>query len=173
MVFGDAKRMVEDMMNEVDYQCAMKREKIPRMYSATQTSVPHEKLMMLPLAPAIANEISLDYHLRLEMIRIGHGNEYHLGSVTQAVLTAMMFSRTRGANVRKGLFAEAKAAVVRCRRTGLETGIWVVDNEAYALFGEILTLFDQQLAVVPLVEFASAHEQLEKLLERGHACRQK
>ncbi|SAL88549.1 Fis family transcriptional regulator [Caballeronia choica] len=143
------------------------------MPSAAQTFAPHEKLMMLPLAPAIANEISLDYHLRLEMIRIGHGNEYHLGSVTQAVLTAMMLSQTSGANVRKGLFAEAKAAVVRCRRTGLETGIWVVDSEAYELFGEILTLFDQQLAVVPLVEFASAHERLEKVLERSHARRQK
>jgi hypothetical protein len=151
----------------------MKREKIPPMPSAAQTFAPHEKLMMLPLAPAIANEISLDYHLRLEMIRIGHGNEYHLGSVTQAVLTAMMLSQTSGANVRKGLFAEAKAAVVRCRRTGLETGIWVVDSEAYALFGEILTLFDQQVAVVPLVELASAHERLGKVLERSHARRQK
>ena len=71
------------------------------MPSAAQTFAPHEKLMMLPLAPAIANEISLDYHLRLEMIRIGHGNEYHLGSVTQAVLTAMMLSQTSGANVRQ------------------------------------------------------------------------
>jgi hypothetical protein len=129
------------------------------------------KAMMLPIAPAVASEISLDYHLTLEVLRSGHGDEYHLGSMAQAIYTAMFLGQMKEASVRAGLFPEAKAAVLRCRRTGLETGVWVADEHAYSVLGEILTLFDQQLAAVPLYQFKKANESLKMISSAKHVDR--
>ncbi|WP_250507041.1 MULTISPECIES: Fis family transcriptional regulator [unclassified Caballeronia] len=126
---------------------------------------------MLPMEPAAAGEVSLDYHLTLEAIRSGQGNEYHLGSIAQALFTSMQLSRTQRVAVREGLFSEAKEAVLRVRRIGRNTGVWSADATAYSVFGEILTLFDCQLAVVPLSELQFANAQLQKVFSASLAPR--
>ena len=127
-----------------------------------QASPSRRDSLLLPMKPAAAREVSLGYHLTLEAIRSGQGNEYHLGSIAQALFTAMFLRRTRSLTVREGLFCEAKEAVLLCRRTGLATGVWLADSDTCALFGEVLTLFDCQLALVTLSELQAAHSHLLK-----------
>lgn len=119
--------------------------------------------MRLPMAPAIASEIALDYHLTLEVLRSGRGDEYHLGSIAQATCTAMLVSQLRDTSVRPGLFCEAKNAILRCRRAGFDTGFWIADEQACAVLAEILAVLDQQLATVPLECFKVANESLKKI----------
>lgn len=75
----------------------------------------------------------------------------------------MLVSQTSDASGRAGLFREAKETILRCRRAGLETGVWMADEQACAILGEILTVFDQQLATVALEEFKVANESLKRI----------
>jgi hypothetical protein len=138
----------------------MSRKPKGRAAEVRKKTAPNRDLLVLPMEPAAACEISLDYHLTLELLSSGHGSEYHVGSIAQAAFTTMLLSRWCCGEVREDLFSETKAAVVRCWRVGIDTGVWLVDEEAHALFGEVLTLLDHQLAVVPLKEFEVASAQL-------------
>jgi hypothetical protein len=141
----------------------MDKKQVTRREAAAKAPTPRSKSMMLPMAPAIASKIALDYHLTLEVLRSGHGDEYHLGSMAQATYTAMRISQLRDTSVRPGLFCEAKDAILRSRQAGLETGFWIADEQSCALLAEILAVLDQQLATVPLEDFKSANESLKKI----------
>lgn len=118
---------------------------------------------MQPMAPAKANEISLDYHMTLEALRSGVGDQYHIGSMAQAIYMAMLLSQRGYGFARPDLFRDAEQVILLCRQAKLETGVGIVDEDAYALLGQILTLFDQQLAVVPVSELTMANERLKKI----------
>lgn len=119
--------------------------------------------MLRPIVPAKAGEISLDYHMTLEALRSGVGNQYHVGSMAQAVyMTMLLNQRGYGAAVPQ-LFRDAEGVILRCRQSGLDTGICVVDSAAYALLGEVLTLFDQQLAAAPVHELIAVNAKLKTL----------
>lgn len=126
---------------------------------------------MQPLVPARADEISLDYHLTLEVLRRGVGTHYHIGSMAQAIYMAMLLSQREAEAARQDLFRDAEDVILRCRKAGLETGIYVVDKDAYTLLGEVLTLFDQQLAVFPVHELMKANERLKKIFSAANAER--
>lgn len=119
--------------------------------------------MMLPMASGKADEIALDYYLTLAVLRSGVGSQYHLGSIAQATYMAMLLSRTTEQTARPELFRAADEAILHCRKVGLETGIWRVDEGAFALLGKVLSLFDQQLAVASVRELAVANEKLKKI----------
>ncbi|MFT4067037.1 Fis family transcriptional regulator [Paraburkholderia sp.] len=121
--------------------------------------------------PAKAGEISLDYHMTLEALRSGVGNQYHVGSMAQAIYMAMLLNqRGYGAAVPE-LFRDAESVILRCRQAGLETGTCVVDNDAYALLGQVLTLFDQQLAAAPVQELIAVNARLKQLFNTANAGR--
>jgi hypothetical protein len=141
----------------------MDRKRATRGQAAAMLPISRSKSMMQPMAPKLASEVALDYHLTLEVLRSGHGDEYHLGSMAQVTYTAMLVSQASDASGCAGLFREAKETILRCRRAGLETGVWMADEQACAILGEILTVFDQQLATVPLEEFKVANESLKKI----------
>jgi hypothetical protein len=116
--------------------------------------------MKLPIGQTIANEISLHYHLTLEVMRSGCGSEHHVGSIAQAVYKALHLRRFCCQGVRAALFRDAKDAILRCHRLGFEKGDWLADGEAYAILAEILVLFDHQLDTVPLSELQIVNRRL-------------
>ena len=128
--------------------------------------------MLRPIVPAKAGEISLDYHMTLEALRSGVGSQYHVGSMAQAIYMAMLLNqRGYGAAVPE-LFRDAESVILRCRQSGLDTGICVVDNDAYALLGEVLTLFDQQLAAAPVQELIAINAKLKTIFNAANAQRE-
>jgi hypothetical protein len=125
--------------------------------------------MQQPIVPAKAGEISLDYHMTLEALRSGVGNQYHVGSMAQAIYMAMLLNQ-RGYGVSMPeLFRDAESVILRCREAGLDTGACVVDNDAYALLGQVLTLFDQQLAEAPVQELIAVNAKLKQLFSTANA----
>jgi hypothetical protein len=81
--------------------------------SLTSTGVseggPYARAMTLPVAPAIATEISLAYHIILEALNCGHGNEAHLASMLQMTIKTVPS--------RRKILRQAERACVR-RRSG-------------------------------------------------------
>ncbi|WP_244196188.1 Fis family transcriptional regulator [Paraburkholderia susongensis] len=119
--------------------------------------------------PAKAGEISLDYHMTLEALRSGVGNQYHVGSMAQAVYMAMLLNQRGYGAAMPDLFRDAEGVILRCRAAGLDTGICAVDNDAYALLGQVLTLFDQQLAAAPVQELIAVNAKLKQLFSAANA----
>jgi hypothetical protein len=149
----------------------MARKASPRREASAKSSRSSPKAMRQPIVPAKAGEISLDYHMTLEALRSGVGNQYHVGSMAQAIYMAMLLNqRGYGASVPE-LFRDAESVILRCRQSGLETGTCVVDNDAYALLGQVLTLFDQQLAAAPVQELIAVNAKLKQLFSTNNAER--
>ncbi|MCC8396168.1 Fis family transcriptional regulator [Paraburkholderia sp. MMS20-SJTR3] len=122
--------------------------------------------------PAKAGEISLDYHMTLEALRSGVGNQYHVGSMAQAIYMAMLLNQRGYGTPVPELFRDAESVILHCRQSGLDTGICVVDSDAYALLGEVLTLFDQQLAAAPVQELIAINAKLKTIFNTANARRE-
>jgi hypothetical protein len=127
--------------------------------------------MMRPMAPARADEISLDYHMTLEALRSGVGDQYHIGSMAQAIYMAMLLNQRGYGVAGPELFRDAEKVILCCRKAKLETGVYVVDQDAYTLLGQILTLFDQQLTAVPVGELMTASDRLKQIFSAANAQR--
>ena len=124
--------------------------------------------MLRPIAPAKAGEISLDYHMTLEALRRGVANQYHVGSMAQAICMAMLLNQRGYGSALPELFRDAEGVIVRCRQAGLATGICVVDHDAYALLGQVLTLFDRQLAAAPVRDLIAVNAKLKALFSAAN-----
>ncbi len=124
--------------------------------------------MLRPLVPAKAGEISLDYHMTLEALRSGVANQYHVGSMAQAIYMAMLLNQRGFGLAVPELFRDAEGVILRCRQAGLETGICAVDHDAYALLGQVLTLFDEQLAAAPVQELIAVNAKLKMLFSAAN-----
>ncbi|WP_329601620.1 Fis family transcriptional regulator [Paraburkholderia antibiotica] len=122
--------------------------------------------------PAKAGEISLDYHMTLEALRSGVGNQYHVGSMAQAIYMTMLLNQRGYGIAMPELFRDAEGVILRCRQAGLDTGMCVVDSDAYTLLGQVLTLFDQQLAAAPVQELIAVNAKLKKLFSTANAERE-
>jgi len=127
--------------------------------------------MQQPIVPAKAGEISLDYHMTLEALRSGVGNQYHVGSMAQAIYMTMLLNQRGYGAAMPDLFRDAENVILRCRQAGLETGVCTVDSDAYALLGQVLTLFDQQLAAAPVQELIAVNARLKQLFSAANAQR--
>ncbi|GJH17626.1 hypothetical protein CBA19CS22_13810 [Caballeronia novacaledonica] len=150
----------------------MSRKMTGRLGAPAVRAVPDANRMKFPIEQSIANEISLHYHLTLEVMRSGCGSEYHVGSMAQVVHTALLLRRFCGQGVRTGLFRDAKDAILRCHRLGFEKGDWLADEEAYAILAEILNLLDHQLAIVPLSELQIVNTRLSNGSRANYATSQ-
>ncbi|MGF6288620.1 Fis family transcriptional regulator [Paraburkholderia youngii] len=148
----------------------MTRKASPTRAASAKSPRTRPKAMLRPIVPAKAGEISLDYHMTLEALRSGVANQYHVGSMAQAIYMAMLLNQRGYGSAVPELFRDAEGVILRCRQAGLETGICVVDHDAYALLGQVLTLFDQQLAVTPVGELIAVNAKLKTLFSaaNGH-----
>jgi hypothetical protein len=149
----------------------MARKASPPRDAHAKSTRTRPKAMLRPIVPAKAGEISLDYHMTLEALRSGVANQYHVGSMAQAIyMTMLLNQRGYGAAV-PDLFRDAEDVIVRCRQAGIETGICAVDHHAYALLGQVLTLFDQQLAAAPVRDLIAVNAKLKTLFgEANGGC---
>jgi len=148
----------------------MARKARPRRDTKAKSPRSRPKAIQQPIEPAKAGEISLDYHMTLEALRCGVGNQYHVGSMAQAIYMAMLLNQ-RGYGVAvPELFRDAEGVILRCRQAGLETGACIVDHDAYALLGQVLTLFDQQLAAAPVQELIAVNAKLKQLFSTANAA---
>lgn len=123
--------------------------------------------MLLPIAPDLSRRISLDNHIALEVLRSGAAEMYHLGSMAQATYLTWSLCEAGYGIARDGLFREMDETIARCRGAVLDSGVWRIDDHAYALLCEVLTLHDRQLATASVSELMLANDRLKKLSAEG------
>lgn len=138
------------------------------MEELTQTA-PYARAMTLPVAPAIATELALVYHVILEAMRRGHGNEAHLGSMLQLTIRTLLIGEKGRVRLKQHVFREAQNGIVRCRLAGMRTGSWTPDPATYETLCEVLATFDRQLAVTPFYEFMLVNEEVNASIARRKA----
>ncbi|MGF6767515.1 hypothetical protein P3T24_007879 [Paraburkholderia sp. GAS33] len=138
-----------------------------RRETASMSRKPQPKTKLLPMAPALCRRISMDNHLTLEVLHSRAAGKCHFVSLAQAMYITRFLCEAGYGVARDGLFCEADEAIVRRHGTAVDTGVWQVDGEAYALLCEVLTLHDQQLAITPVFELLRANDRLQKLGTQG------
>ncbi|WP_044043609.1 hypothetical protein [Caballeronia insecticola] len=109
----------------------------------------------------------------MEALHKDAGNESHLASMMKLTLTTMIVSNSTGLKVRAQVFREAREGIVRCRRSGRNTGKWNLDQTTYKSLCEVVAAFDRQLNQAPFYEFMLADEEMTALLARRDESRAK
>jgi hypothetical protein len=144
--------------------------------SLTSTGVseagPYARAMTLPVAPAIATEISLAYHIILEALNCGHGNEAHLASMLQMTIKTVLLGERSCVKLNEHVFDDARDGIVTCRRAGLRTGSWRLDPSGYKALCKVLVAYERQLAVTPFYEYMLVHEDVNEWIV-GRRSREK
>jgi hypothetical protein len=135
---------------------------MPARPSKTRKPQPRSKSMLLPLEPSVVAQVSMENHIALEMLRRGPAEMRHLGCLAQATYITRYLCEAGYGAAGDGLFGELDEAIATARRVSLETGCWRIDDNTYALLGEMLTLHDLQLAGVPVGELMAASDRLRK-----------
>lgn len=120
------------------------------------------KKMLLPLDAASVCQLSLEYHLALEVLRSVSAEEHHLCGIAHAICIARYVHQAGYGWARDAVFQEAEDAFLRCQALATETGNWAVDHDAFRLFAEILALHDRQLTRAPAHEVIRAYDRLIK-----------
>ena len=124
------------------------------------------KSLLLPMAQSLAMQVSIDNHLTLEVLRRGAAESFHLASLRQATYFAMLLNAAGYGDARPGLFRETDDAITRCQASSEQTGIWRIDDDAFDLLCEVLTLHDRQLATVPMYGLMDATRKLQKAAQK-------
>lgn len=140
------------------------KRQLPHAHAAALTPALYARAMTLPVAPAIAAEVALAYHVILEAIRCGHCNENHLASMMHVTMKTMRIGDTGRIKLSNRVFRETQEGLLSCRRAGMQTGIWTLDKSTYTALCEVLATFDRQLAVVSFYEFMLASKNTNELV---------
>jgi hypothetical protein len=101
------------------------------------------------LNPVLVKRMSLTNHLAIEILRAGVPEAIHLTLIDQAILCMREFCREGSGVAREGLLDGAIEAYQRCTAADV-SGAFRADDLACAVFGEVLTLLDNQLAHIPV-----------------------
>jgi hypothetical protein len=138
-------------------------------HTAVSDAAPCARAMTLSVAPAIATELALVYHVILEAMRHSYGNEAHFGSMMQLTIKTMLIGESGRVKLKQHVCREAQKGILRCRLAGIQTGNWTLDQTTYETLCEVLATFDRQLAVTPFYEFMLVDEKLNALIARRKA----
>jgi len=128
----------------------------------------YARAMMLPMAPPVAGDLALAYHLILEALRKGCGNEDHMASMMQLTIKTMLVGESSGLKLRPQVFRDAQEGIVRCRRIRSNTGSCDLDLPTYKSLCEVVATFERQLVGAQFYEFMLADEKLKALIARGN-----
>lgn len=148
-------------------------KRMPLTHTELSDATPFSRAMSLPIAPAIAAELALVYHVVLEALWGGYGNESHAATMVQLVAFTRLIAETNRTRLRSRAIRDAQSGIARVGLAGRQSGDWKLDRATYSALCEILTAFDQQLSVMPFYEFLLANEKLNALIAHRREGRRK
>ncbi|MFP3564858.1 hypothetical protein [Paraburkholderia sp. SIMBA_030] len=122
----------------------------------------HAKVMLLPIARQIADELALRVHLALDALRRGTGSVTDAQTLTQIMLLSGFLAESGFGSATSEQLQAAERAVSAVFDIGRETGAWRLDSAAFELFATIATNYDQQLHRAPLWAITDASERLDR-----------
>lgn len=125
---------------------------------------PLTREMLLPLPPGDARAISLENHLALAAMRSGHGNADLMLCLLKAMY--MTYFLHEAAYGRTGFepFREAECVLDDSLGRAERNEGWSLPQTAGAIIGDILTLYERQLAFMPVHALTAARARLIRYL---------
>jgi hypothetical protein len=110
---------------------------------------PLSKAMLLPLPRKAINELSLQYHLTLRLLKGECATEEDFGKLGQLTYLTLILAEKGFGEGDPSIFEAAEKAVVSCASRTQEVGRYQVNDVEYAAFAAILALHDSQLEICP------------------------
>jgi hypothetical protein len=126
----------------------------------------HAKVMLLPIARQIADDLALRVHLALDTLRRGSASMTDAQTLTQIMLLTSFLAEVGFGSTTGEELGAADRAVSAVFDVGRETGEWRLDSTGAALFARIATNYDQQLHSAPLWAITDASERLDRFMAR-------
>ncbi len=135
---------------------------IPLSRSTGAARSRHAKVMLLPIARQIADDLALRVHLALDVLRRGAGGVTDAQTLTQIMLLTGFLAESGFGSATSEQLVAAERTVSAVFDIGRETGEWKLDEAGFALFATIATNYDRQLHSAPLWAITDASERLDR-----------
>jgi len=135
---------------------------LPFTRPAQTTKARRNKAMLLPMPRASADDVALQVHLSLALLRSGAGPENAEALLHAHVQAATMADAGYGDLTQEQVDA-ADAALLACFERGRAGGGWRLDEAGFAALTEIVRVFDEQLQRAPLWLLAEASDRLDRM----------
>lgn len=110
--------------------------------------------------------MSLENHLALAALRAGAGSHAQMVCLLRVVYLAW-YLREACPGVDIDLFRQGERALEGCIARSVPSREWTLPAHEQDIVGQILTLHDAQLAVVPAHRYLRAWEQMQAFLQSG------
>jgi hypothetical protein len=120
------------------------------------------KALLLPIPRAVADELSLLMHVRLDALHAGNGWMEAAQQLTEVMLLASFLAEAGYGPFSNDVLVRSDAAMAAVFEEGRRTGKWSLDVSGYELFAAIVTLHDWQLRSAPMSAISVASERLER-----------
>ena len=146
---------------------------IPFPGAAQAAQARKAKARLLPMPRATADQLALEAHLALDILRRGQGRTCDAQTLLQAmILVGLLVDRGHG-HLERPAYRAADAIICECFDRGRATNEWILDDGGFRAFARIVTLYDEQLCRAPLAALAEASDQLDRLkaVENGEPLR--
>jgi hypothetical protein len=116
--------------------------------------------MLLPLPQGLFNHLSMEHHVKLEALHRGHGEAAFMGTMAEILFVSCFMAEDGYGEGHSAVIVKAQDHLVRAHQHGSHKGVWAFDATAYAAFGELLTLHDEQLRQAPAYAVFKANERM-------------
>jgi hypothetical protein len=122
----------------------------------------HSKTLLLPLPRAEADKLSLQVHIALDTMRRGQGNANAAQTLCQVMIASAFLADAGYGCVTFEQMRLTEQVLSDAFDRGRDTGVWLLDGDAFAELAAIVTTYDEQLRRAPLAAIADAGEKLER-----------
>jgi hypothetical protein len=122
------------------------------------------KLLLLPVKRATADDMSLQYHIALEALRVGRGYASAAQSLAEVMVTTFFLVDAGYGQISRETFLANEVIIADCFEKGRGQDKWSLDEHGYECFAALVNLHDQQLRKAPLCAILRAKDRLEAFM---------
>lgn len=120
------------------------------------------KTKLLPIPRETRDELALQVHVGLDAMRRGRGNVRVTQTLTQVMILTGLLAEAGYGSLAFEQMRRAERAVSSAFDRGRESGIWSFDEDEFAQFATIVTIYDEQLRRAPLSALSDASGRLDR-----------
>lgn len=111
--------------------------------------------------------MSLENHLAFVTVKAGVGSHAQVSCLLRVLYLAWYLRDTSSAGADVELFRQGERALESYIERSVASGEWMLQEREQDVVGQILSLHDAQLAVVPVHRYQRAWAQLQVFLKSG------
>ncbi|WP_369051422.1 hypothetical protein [Burkholderia gladioli] len=135
----------------------------PQRRSQPSASALLQRTLLLPLPQRQADELSLQYHMAFQALRMRQGCAHGLAILLQLVVLAGFIDEARRHEIRAEVLIATERGINAALEHGKTTGEWTLDAQTNELMASLIAWHDAQFRTTPLSVIRQALDRLERL----------